>query len=609
MRDKKRCVIVFILFTIVIFVTVNTPNAFSQTISCNFPIRIMPLGNSITFDTFGDIRPDGLRTGYRQSLWIALKDADYNMDFVGSYVAGDDATPFFDPDNEGHPGWRDDEIANGRSSDPGAGKLADWLFDHDPDIVLLHIGTNGLDPNPSDVESILNIIDAYSEEIIVILARIINRNVYSQITTDFNDNVQAMAEARIASGDEIIIVDMEDGAGIDYRLEADGGDMSNNLHPNANGYAKMAAVWFEALNSILPSCFVFSPFIFTHPNTSGVVDSTYTYQVGAIGIPQATYSLFLNPAGMSIDPVTGLIQWTPVSDQLGLNDVVVQAQNTAGVYTQNFTVSIRRFSEIIGTWNSSGFSGIYYGDLAAKKWTQMWSNLTPGDIAAGDFTGDGKADVASNWSSGLWYQNGATLGWTNLSNTASNRLTAGDVTGDGRTELIGTWVSGDFSGIWYGDFAAGTWTQMWPNFTPGDIAAGDFTGDGKADVASNWSSGLWYQNGATLGWTKITSTPSNRLTAGDVTGDGRAEIIGTWYSGGFSGGIRYRDFATKKWTQMWPNFTPGDIAAGYFTGDGKADVASNWAGGLWYQNGATFGWTKLSNTASNRLTAGDLNGN
>ena len=37
----------------------------------------------------------------------------------------------------------------------------------------------------------------------------------------------------------------------------------------------------------------------------------------------------------------------------------------------------------------------------------------------------------------------------------------------------------------------------------GDIAAGDFTGDGKADVASNWSSGLWYQNGATLGWTKV----------------------------------------------------------------------------------------------------------
>jgi hypothetical protein len=397
---------------------------------------------------------------------------------------------------------------------------------------------------------------------------------------------------------------MEDGAGIDYRLEADGGDMTDNLHPNGNGYAKMAAVWFEALDNILPPCFVFSPFIFTHPTTSGVVDSTYTYQVGAIGIPQATYSLLLNPAGMSIDSVTGLIQWKPSSNQFGLNDVVVQAQNTAGVYTQNFTVSIRRFSEIIGTWNSGGFSGFYYGDFASETWTQMWPNSTPGDIAAGDFTGDGKADVASNWSSGLWYQNGDTRGWTKASDHACNNLTAGDITGDGQAELIGSWNSGGMIGIYYGDFATKKWTQMWPNFTPGDIAAGDFTGDGKADVASNWASGLWYQNGNTGVWTKVSSTASNRLTAADITGDDRPELIGTWNRNG----IRYWDFATKKWTQMWPNFTPGDIAAGYFSGDGKADVASNWASGLWYQNGATHGWTKLSTTASNRLTAADVTG-
>jgi len=45
--------------------------------------------------------------------------------------------------------------------------------------------------------------------------------------------------------------------------------------------------------------------------------------------------------------------------------------------------------------------------------------------------------------------------------------------------------------------------------TQKDIAAGDFTDDGKADVASNWTSGLWYQNGATLDWTKVTSAASS----------------------------------------------------------------------------------------------------
>ena len=62
-------------------------------------------------------------------------------------------------------------------------------------------------------------------------------------------------------------------------------------------------------------------------------------------------------------------------------------------------------AEIIGT----GSSGIRYRDVAESSWTQMTSSVTDGDIAAGDFTGDGKADVASIWPSGLWYQDGDTL--------------------------------------------------------------------------------------------------------------------------------------------------------------------------------------------------------
>jgi hypothetical protein len=68
--------------------------------------------------------------------------------------------------------------------------------------------------------------------------------------------------------------------------------------------------------------------------------------------------------------------------------------------------------------------------VAASKWTQMTSGTPDGDIAAGDFTGDNKADVASCWSNGLWYQDGSTLGWTKISDSAPVNLTAGDVTGN-----------------------------------------------------------------------------------------------------------------------------------------------------------------------------------
>jgi len=54
-------------------------------------------------------------------------------------------------------------------------------------------------------------------------------------------------------------------------------------------------------------------------------------------------------------------------------------------------------AEIIGTWGN----GIWYWDVAASKWTQMAASNPTGDIVAGDFTGDGKADVASIWDNGL----------------------------------------------------------------------------------------------------------------------------------------------------------------------------------------------------------------
>jgi len=60
---------------------------------------------------------------------------------------------------------------------------------------------------------------------------------------------------------------------------------------------------------------------------------------------------------------------------------------------------------------------------------------------------------------------------------------------------------------------------MYPTPPDGDqIAAGDFTGDGKADVASIWSGKLYYQDGATLKWTRVPGTAPDSLTAGDVTG-------------------------------------------------------------------------------------------
>ena len=308
--------------------------------TCDAPVRIMPIGNSITYDNHeGDTRPAGLRTGYRQPLWLSLVDAGYNVDFVGSVVAGEDAEPSFNPDNEGHPGWADDEVEL---------YVYSWLETNPADVVLLHIGTCDLDTSPDDVEDILDEIDRYENDhgadVTVILARIINWSTYNSTVTAFNNNVQAIAEARIASGDKIIIVDMEDGAGLDYDLQPEG-DMYDDLHPNDVGYAKMANVWLDALDDFLPVCAPptpTAPTITSPPVTEATVGRLYTYDVDAMGYPAPNYALLDDPdpipPGMMINEGSGLIEWT--SDAPGNFSVTVKAWNSEGEDTQPFTIEV-----------------------------------------------------------------------------------------------------------------------------------------------------------------------------------------------------------------------------------------------------------------------------
>ncbi len=230
--------------------------------------RIMPLGDSITYGSFSGAVPDlpAYYVSYRKALWDKLVDAGYDVDFVGSLTNGS-SVPDFDNDHEGHPGATDDGIAS---------SVYGYLLSNRADIILLHIGTNELDPSPNDVENILNEIDRYESdsgtEIWVILALIVNRACCNEAplcttqcleTTEFNDNVYYMAQDRIdnpanpAYPDKIRIVDMETDADIVYYY-APTGDMFDEglglggIHPYETGYAKMADLWFSALEQILP---------------------------------------------------------------------------------------------------------------------------------------------------------------------------------------------------------------------------------------------------------------------------------------------------------------------------------------------------------------------
>ncbi|GAA2348979.1 hypothetical protein [Dactylosporangium salmoneum] len=82
-------------------------------------VKIMPLGASITWGT-----ASSTGNGYREELRRHLvDDAGVAVDFVGSQRSGTMA----DPDNEGHPGYRIDQVAAGADQ---------WLAAARPDVVL-----------------------------------------------------------------------------------------------------------------------------------------------------------------------------------------------------------------------------------------------------------------------------------------------------------------------------------------------------------------------------------------------------------------------------------------------------------------------------------------
>ena len=227
-------------------------------------IQIMPLGDSITEGVSSGVVPDDpdYYISYRKTLHNLLVGAGYDEIFVGSQNNG--SAVFADSKHEGHQGYTTAQIINDGGG--GGGGIYNWLDLNPADVILLHIGTNDIsgsvDPSviTSNVSQILDDIDQWASDngvhITVILALIINQQDYAcsntSATSTYNDDLNAMAQARIALGDRIEIVDMECGANIDYRMEP-AGDMYGQLHPYYTGYDKMAQVWFDGFQAIQPT--------------------------------------------------------------------------------------------------------------------------------------------------------------------------------------------------------------------------------------------------------------------------------------------------------------------------------------------------------------------
>jgi len=195
------------------------------------PVRIMPLGDSITYGV-GSSAGDS----YRGPLYWRLAQAGVQVDYVGSMRSG--VSP--DPDNEGHKGWTIAQLA---------ARVDDWLTTYRPDVILLHIGTNdmvrGNQDAAADLAALLDRIAADRPDAQVFVAKIVGLGDYDDIAAQryrtyfFNAAIPGLVASK---GANFHLVDDSGVRGI---------DMWNREHPNDYGYRKMAWNWYRALEPVL----------------------------------------------------------------------------------------------------------------------------------------------------------------------------------------------------------------------------------------------------------------------------------------------------------------------------------------------------------------------
>ncbi|MFC3998092.1 SGNH/GDSL hydrolase family protein [Nocardiopsis sediminis] len=201
--------------------------------------RIMPLGDSIT----------GSPGCWRALLWNDLQQAGRtSIDFVGTQGPQGCGVDH-DGDNEGHPGLLVTNVAQ-------QGLLTGWLEATDPDVVMVHFGTN-------DVWSGIptaTILDAYTTLVAqmraanpgmrIAVAQIIPMDsarscgTCAQGVQDLNAAIPAWAAEQSTDRSPVVVADQWTGFETDT-------DTYDGVHPNAAGDRKIADTWFPVVDGLL----------------------------------------------------------------------------------------------------------------------------------------------------------------------------------------------------------------------------------------------------------------------------------------------------------------------------------------------------------------------
>ena len=217
------------------------------------PIRVMPLGDSITYGVVE--YPGNLESGgYRLKLWNQLQELGLDTDFVGSQSNGPNT---FDNEHNGYRGRTIDWLASNNWSSDQDGTpegLSSSLQNEQPDIILLMAGTNDTASDSvsnmiTDMNSLIDKITNLSPNTELLVASIppirpeaSGGTTRVQKAEDFNAALPNLIDSWAAQGRNVTFVPTN------LTLnDISSPDIDNGLHPNDGGHAKIAAAWYDAI--------------------------------------------------------------------------------------------------------------------------------------------------------------------------------------------------------------------------------------------------------------------------------------------------------------------------------------------------------------------------
>ena len=217
------------------------------------PVKILPLGDSLTSGA-------NHSASFRYELYFMLKDAGYDVDFVGNNHTTYDGPNLdwypryeseFDPDHQGMYGARSDEMV-------GVGRAV--ASQHQPDIVLLQAGSNdiffqgagGVINAKFGITDIIEGIRAVAPGVtfIVSLCTPVRASGFfgdqAPHVEPLNDMIAELGPTLDRPDSPVIVVDVVTGFNVDTMLQRDGG------HHSLLGEAFVAERNFDILKEILP---------------------------------------------------------------------------------------------------------------------------------------------------------------------------------------------------------------------------------------------------------------------------------------------------------------------------------------------------------------------